>query len=214
MRICPYCGNEMSKKDRANNCKYCNQRNNKRIPIWLFLIVFFLVIPLVFGILFSIFKPLINSMDGNKNSLESELNKEIECDDYRHILSFRDSNDNLLMDDSVLSSGSAKITMDEVGRPAIALSVKDKDVFYDVTKAISLTEDKLIVIWLDYQDGVDSYANTLGVDGSSLCGTDSTNCLSAATVSQGFASDVIIQGNFTQKELEEMVIKINCSLNK
>lgn len=41
------------------------------------------------------------------------------------------------------------------------------------------------------------------------CGTDGLNCLSAATVSQGFASDVIIQGDFTLEEVENLVDLIN-----
>jgi len=41
------------------------------------------------------------------------------------------------------------------------------------------------------------------------CGTSGSNCLSAATVSQGFASDVIIQGNFTQDEVSNLVDLIN-----
>ena len=45
-------------------------------------------------------------------------------------------------------------------------------------------------------------------EGSS-CGTSGSNCLSAATVSQGFASDVIIQGKFTQEEVSNLVDLIN-----
>ena len=42
-----------------------------------------------------------------------------------------------------------------------------------------------------------------------MCGTDSSNCLSAASVSQGFASDVIIQGSFTEDEVTNLVDLIN-----
>ena len=118
-------------------------------------------------------------------------------------LSFRDSSDKLLMSSDVLSSGGAKIGQDASGNPAVSLSVKDKDKFYEVTKAISETDDKLIVIWLDYEDG-DSYQ----AEGAK-CGTSGSRCLSAATVSQGFASDVIIQGNFTQEEVSNLVDLIN-----
>ena len=118
-------------------------------------------------------------------------------------LSFRDSSDKLLMTSDVLSSGGAKIGQDAKGNPAVSLSVKDKDKFYEVTKAISTTQDKLIVIWLDYEDG-DSYQ----AEGNK-CGSSGSRCLSAATVSQGFASDVIIQGNFTQDEVSNLVDLIN-----
>ena len=119
-------------------------------------------------------------------------------------LSFRDSSDNLLMGSDVLKAGSAKVGQDDNGRPAVALTVKDKDKFYQITNKISKTEDKLIVIWLDYSDDK-SYKNEAG-----KCGGDNKNgCLSAATVSQGFASDVIIQGNFTLDEVQELVSLIN-----
>lgn len=119
-------------------------------------------------------------------------------------LSFRDSSDNLLMSSDVLVSGAAKVSSDEAGRPAVSLSVKDKDKFYNVTKKISTTDDKLIVIWLDYEAGIDSYKEE-----GKFCGSSNSNCLSAATVSQGFASDVIIQGDFTIEEVENLVNLIN-----
>ena len=119
-------------------------------------------------------------------------------------LSFRDTEDNLLMSSEVLKAGGAKIGQDSSGNPAVALSVKDKDKFYEVTSKISSQENNMIVIWLDYNDLMDSYQKE-----GSLCGTSESNCLSAATVSQGFASDVIIQGNFTQEEVSNLVDLIN-----
>ena len=119
-------------------------------------------------------------------------------------LTFRDSSDKLLMSSDVLKAGSAKVGQDASGNPAVSLTVSDKDEFYKVTKAISESKDKLIVIWLDY-DGTASYEKQAG-----KCGGDNAEgCLSAATVSQGFASDVIIQGNFTADEVTELVSLIN-----
>lgn len=119
-------------------------------------------------------------------------------------LSFRDTNDNLLMNSDVLVSGGAKVTQDASGNPAVLLSVKDKDKFYKVTNKVKDYDDNMIVIWLDYDSAVDKYASE-----SSSCGTSGSNCLSAATVSQGFASDVIIQGNFTEDEVNNLVDLIN-----
>lgn len=119
-------------------------------------------------------------------------------------LSFRDANDNLLMSSDVLVSGGAKISQDSSGNPAVALSVKDKDEFYKVTNKVKDYDQNLIVIWLDYNEEENSYAK----DGS-LCGSKESNCLSAATVSQGFASDVIIQGDFTEEQVENLVDLIN-----
>ena len=122
-------------------------------------------------------------------------------------LTFRDTDDNLLMTSDVLSSGvAARVGQDQSGNPAVALSVKDKDTFYDATSTVSQYESgkNLIVIWLDYNEMTDSYANE-----GSRCGSSGSNCLSAATVSQGFASDVIIQGNFTLEEVQNLVDLIN-----
>lgn len=127
-------------------------------------------------------------------------------------ITFRDSSDKKLMDKSVLSSGTAaKVSTDEKGNPAILLNIKDKDKFYEVTSSISQTSDRLIVIWLDYdEENGDSYKN-------SNCGefTDlnTVKCLSAATVSQGFSSNVIIQGNFTTEQVENLVDLINSGSN-
>ena len=41
------------------------------------------------------------------------------------------------------------------------------------------------------------------------CGTNESHCLSGARVDQAFASDVIIQGNFTKEEATKLVELIN-----
>lgn len=119
-------------------------------------------------------------------------------------LSFRDTEDNLLMTSDVLKAGGAKISQDSAGNPAVLLSVKDKDKFYEVTSKISGQDNNSMVIWLDYNELRNSYKRE-----GNQCGTSGSNCLSAATVSQGFASDVIIQGNFTQEEVSNLVDLIN-----
>ena len=119
-------------------------------------------------------------------------------------LSFRDTDDNLLMTSDVLVAGGAKVSADSSGNPAVLLSVKDKDEFYKVTNKVKDYDNNTIVIWLDYDEDADSYASE-----GAMCGTSESNCLSAATVSQGFASDVIIQGNFTEEEVENLVDLIN-----
>lgn len=127
-------------------------------------------------------------------------------------LTFRDTSDNLLMTSDVLESGKASVTMnDKTGAYEISLKIKDKDKFYKVTKEISEREDNYITIWLDFEDNVDSYYHDVdGTQTIEACG-DLTNshCLSAATVSQGFASDVVIQGNFSKSEAQNIVDLIN-----
>jgi len=119
-------------------------------------------------------------------------------------LTFRDTSDNLLMNSSVLKSGGAKSGRDENGLPVVSLSVKDKDKFYEQTLKVSQKQDNRIVIWLDFDEEKDSFSSE-----QRNCGNGTSNCLSAATVNQGFASDVIIQGNFTSEEVTELVDLIN-----
>lgn len=125
-------------------------------------------------------------------------------------LSFRDYNDNLLMTSDVLG-GEAKVTTDEYGHPAISLKIKDVDTFYEVTKKVKDMDNNVMVIWLDYQENYDSYRKELLNANSNKggCGTEESHCLSAAKVEQAFASDVIIQGNFTKKEATTLVELIN-----
>lgn len=131
-------------------------------------------------------------------------------DDARNILSktasltFRDTNDNLLMTSNVLKSG-VKVTMDQTGRPAVALPIKDVETFYKVTDKVKDMVNNQIVIWLDFDETEDAYYKE-----KDKCGSlKNSKCLSAATVNQAFASDVIIQGNFTEEEAKNLVDLIN-----
>ena len=120
------------------------------------------------------------------------------------VLSFRDYNDNLLMTSDVLG-GAAKVTTDQYGRPAVSLSIKDTDKFYNVTNKVKDMNNNLIVIWLDFDENKDSF-----IKEKDNCGSLSTSrCLSAARVEKAFASDVIIQGNFTTEEATSLVELIN-----
>ena len=120
------------------------------------------------------------------------------------VLSFRDYNDNLLMTSDVLG-GAAKVTTDQYGHPAVSLSIKDTDKFYTVTSKVKDMNNNVIVIWLDYDENTDSFSKE-----KDKCGSLSTSrCLSAARVEKAFASDVIIQGNFTTEEATSLVELIN-----
>ena len=123
-------------------------------------------------------------------------------------LTFRDVDDNLLMTSDVLRAGNAKVTTDQYGKPAVALSIRDNEAFYRATKQVSSNTDeskRMIVIWLDFEEGVDSYEAEKDTCGS----LENSRCLSAAGVSQAFSSDVIIQGDFTEEEVTELVNLIN-----
>lgn len=125
-------------------------------------------------------------------------------------LSFRDYSDNLLMTSDVLG-GEAKVTTDEYGHPAVSLKIKDTDKFYEVTKKVKDMTNNIMVIWLDYNDSTDSYKKELkkAENNNGGCGTSESHCLSAARVDRAFASDVIIQGNFSKEEATSLVELIN-----
>ena len=120
-------------------------------------------------------------------------------------LTFRDTSDNKLMDKDVISG--AKISADDSGNPAILLNVKDTDTFYEVTSNISQTSDQTMVIWLDFDKSMgDSYKTA---DCGNFENENTVKCLSAATVKQGFSSNVIIQGKFTYDQAKTLVDLIN-----
>ncbi len=120
------------------------------------------------------------------------------------VLSFRDYNDNLLMTSDVLG-GAAKVTTDQYGHPAVSLSIKDTDKFYTVTSKVKDMNNNVIVIWLDYDETTDSFSKE-----KDKCGSlSNSRCLSYARVDKAFASDVIIQGNFTTEEATSLVELIN-----
>ena len=143
-------------------------------------------------------------------------------------LTFRTIDGELLMDSSVLNSGKASVGYETDKGYFISLSVKDYEEFYEQTKKVSEMENNQIVIWLDYEEGTKlelvgngyGYYETMdlsieGVESTEqkvfhMCGDlANSNCLSVAGVSQGFASDVIIQGRFTKEEAQSLVDLIN-----
>jgi SecD/SecF fusion protein len=143
---------------------------------------------------------IVVKLPGIKNEEEArkKLNKP-------YNLTFRDTNDNLLMTSSVLKGGGAKLSQDDKGRPAVALSIRDNDTFYDVTNKVKDMTNNIIVIWLDYDSNVDSYETE-----KESCGNfNVSNCLSAAYVNDAFTGDVIITGNFTYEQAEELTKNIN-----
>jgi SecD/SecF fusion protein len=118
-------------------------------------------------------------------------------------LTFRDSNDELLMTSDVLAANGASYAFDN-GKYVVTLKVADKDKFYKKTYQVSKQSINKIVIWLDYDEKTDSFSNE-----ESNCGSENSNCLFAGTVSQGFASDVQMEGSFTKDHVKTLSDLIN-----
>lgn len=125
------------------------------------------------------------------------------------VLSFRDTNDKLLMTSDILGNNGASLTQDSKSfQYEVKLDIKDTAKFYEVTKKISqrTNGNNMIVIWLDYNEELDSYENE-----KETCGKDSNmKCISAASVKEGLdGGSVVIQGNFTKEEAQTLVDLIN-----
>ncbi|MEK3975611.1 MULTISPECIES: protein translocase subunit SecDF [unclassified Psychrobacillus] len=75
-------------------------------------------------------------------------------------LSFRDSEDNIMLDGMDLKEGGAKSAFNQQGQPIVTLELKDANKFAEVTEQIAAkpAPDNVLVIWLDFEEGVDSYA--------------------------------------------------------
>lgn len=121
------------------------------------------------------------------------------------VLTFRDTSDNILLTSDVLG-GKAKVSTDEYGKYVISLRIKDTTSFYEATKKVKNMMDNRMAIWLDFEEGVDSLRKE---DQNKTCGTDGSHCLSAPLVNEAFASDVVIEGNFTKESAEKLVELIN-----
>lgn len=118
-------------------------------------------------------------------------------------LTFRDVNDNLLMDATVLTEGGSSVSYDEYGNPVVSLKLADQSKFYEVTSTVAaMGEGKnLMVAWLDFEEG-DSYA--------AEAAKAEPKFISAASVKEGINStSAMISGNFTVEEATELKDLIN-----
>lgn len=119
-------------------------------------------------------------------------------------LTFRDVNDNLLMDATVLQEGQAIVQYDEYNKPMVALKLSDQNKFYEVTKKVASMGNgqNLMVAWLDFDEEKDSYAKESKKDKPAY--------ISAASVKEGINSNsAVISGNFDKAEAQELSDLIN-----
>ncbi|MDV2685917.1 protein translocase subunit SecD [Alkalihalophilus lindianensis] len=111
-------------------------------------------------------------------------------------LTFRDVNDEVLLDGSDLQQNGANSSFkDQTNEPIVTLTLRDAQLFGDITREISSRPpgENLLVIWLDFEEGVDSYEAEMM--------SDDPKYLSAASVREPINSrDVMIEGNFALEE--------------
>ncbi|QOR65659.1 protein translocase subunit SecDF [Cytobacillus suaedae] len=119
-------------------------------------------------------------------------------------LTFRDVNDKIMLDGTDLVEGGAKQSFAEQNQPIVSLKLKDANLFKEVTEDILAMgpPNNLLVIWLDFEEGVDSYAaEALKAE---------PKFISAPRVSQILnTSDVQIEGNFTVESADQLADLLN-----
>ncbi len=121
-------------------------------------------------------------------------------------LSFRDVDDNLLLDGTDLKEGGAKDSFDQQNQPIVTLTLKDAAKFAEVTEKVKNMGPgrNLLVVWLDFEEGVDSYAV------ESQKPPVDQKYQSAASVTQVLnTTDVMISGNFTVEETKNFASVLN-----
>ena len=114
-------------------------------------------------------------------------------------LTFRDADDNIILDGNDLKEGKAKEGFNETGNPVVTLEMKDPKKFGEVTTAISSkpAPDNVLVIWLDFEEGVDSYKEEIL--------KPEPKFVSAPRVSYPInSSNVEISGSFTLQEAKDL----------
>ena len=118
-------------------------------------------------------------------------------------LTFRDYEDNLVLDGNDLKEGKARENFDENGHPVVTLEMKDANKFGEVTAEIaSKYPNNMMVIWLDFEEGVDSFAEEVKKENPKF--------ISAPSVKQAIhSSNVEISGSFTVEEAKNLAGILN-----
>lgn len=110
-------------------------------------------------------------------------------------LTIRDVNDELLLSGADLVEGGASQNFDDMNQPMVSLQLKDSGLFRDITADISERPpgENLMVIWMDFEEGVDSFYEEVQ--------KANPGYISAPSVNQPINSkEVMISGGFQGEE--------------
>ncbi|WP_262173443.1 protein translocase subunit SecDF [Saccharococcus sp. Marseille-Q5394] len=118
-------------------------------------------------------------------------------------LTFRDADDNLMLDGDDLKEGKAKANFGQNGNPVVTLEMKDPDKFGQVTAEIKAkAPENVMVIWMDFEEGVDSYKEERM--------KEKPKFISAPSVNEVInSSNVEINGSFTVDETKDLAGILN-----
>ncbi|WP_214702384.1 MULTISPECIES: protein translocase subunit SecD [unclassified Exiguobacterium] len=91
-------------------------------------------------------------------------------------LTFRDVNDNVLLDGKDLAPRGAALSYNQQGQPVVELTLQSADKFGEVTSEISQrpAPENRLVIWLDYEEG-DTYEEEIQKENSKIVSDASVN---------------------------------------
>jgi len=118
-------------------------------------------------------------------------------------LTFRDVNDKVMMDGTDLVQGKAKQSFDQNGKPDVVLQLKSRQKFAKVTKKIlSMAPNNQLVIWMDFQEGKDSYKKEVTKRNPKFLSNPNVNSVLNT-------DSVEITGNFTVKEAQNLAALLN-----
>ncbi|MDG5786444.1 protein translocase subunit SecD [Evansella sp. AB-P1] len=119
-------------------------------------------------------------------------------------LTFRDIDDNMMLDGSDLVEGGARQSFDQYNQPNVTVTLRDANLFGDVTQEIlsrDILEERRLVIWLDWEEG-DTFIEEYGKEDSKI--------VSAPAVSQVLrTTNIEINGNFTIEEAQQLAGILN-----
>lgn len=150
-------------------------------------------------------EPSIQIEDGNRIRVQlagvDDQNSARDLLSTQANLTFRDSDDNIMLDGMDLKESGAKAAFDQQGQPIVTLELKDANKFAEITSEIAAkpAPDNVLVIWLDFEEGVDSYKAEV------LKPEEEQKFTSAPRVSQRISSDSVeISGAFTVDETKHL----------
>lgn len=119
-------------------------------------------------------------------------------------LTFRDVNDQVLLDGADLVEGGAKQSFDQNNRPSVSITLKSAEKFRSASEQVyNMGQgNNLLVVWLDFEEGEDSFAE------EAL--KPEPKYLSAPRVGEIFnTTTVSIEGNFTIEEAKQLAALLN-----
>lgn len=144
-------------------------------------------------------EPSIQIEDGNR--VRVQLAGVTDQTEARELLStqaeltIRDVNDELLLSGADLVEGGASQNFDDMNQPMVSLELRDSGKFRDITADISERPpgQNLMVIWMDFDEGEDSYEQEVQ--------SENPKFISAPSVNQPINSrEVMISGGFQGEE--------------